>query len=296
MAQEGLARASELAVDARRFSVGASAGHRTIVVDGVRLAYDDDGEGAPIIGLHATAHGSRDFELVRPLLQRGHRVITLDWPGHGRSSADRKSFSARRCEELLAGFYDALGIDRATLIGCSIGGAAALRYAVAHPSRVRSVVACNPGGLAEIDRVSRVFCKAMAAVGRAGQRGSWWFSPVFAHFCKQVLPSARASEQRARIVEQGAACGRVLDEAWRSFADGDADIRGLASGLEVPVLFAWAARDRIVALAASRAAIARVPRHELVTFDAGHCAFLETPGAFGQAFEDFERRLSVEAG
>ena len=74
-------------------------------------------------------------------------MIAVDWPDHGNSSADPQPPSAARYEALLAGLLDDLGIDDAVLIGNSIGGAAALRYAASHPGRVRGLVLANPGGL-----------------------------------------------------------------------------------------------------------------------------------------------------
>ncbi len=275
-----------------RATVGASASHRVAVVDGVSLAYDDGGAGPAVVGLHATGHGSRDFERVRPHLERDVRLITVDWPGHGGSSPDTQPFTAARCEALLGGLLDALRIERATVVGCSIGGAAALRFAAHHPGRVRAVVACDPGGLAPVDGTAQAFCGAMASLARAGAAGRWWFSPLFSLFCRQVLTTSEAREQRARIIAQGHECAVPLEQAWESFRTPEADIRALAARVECPVLFAWARSDRIVSLARSRAALSRVPRHELVTFRGGHCAFLEAAADFSAAFGRFHAAVA----
>ena len=275
-----------------RWSVGASAHHREAIIDGVRIAYDDEGSGPVIVGMHATAHGSRDFENVRAQIASSHRLITLDWPSHGRSGDDTHAFTAERCEALLAGFLDALQIDRALLIGCSIGGAAALRYAAAQPERVMGVVACNPGGLASIGFVSRSFCAAMAGLARAGGRNSWWFRPSFSLFCKRILLTPAARAQRDRIIAQGHECAPALEQAWRSFMEPSGDIRESVATISRPVLFAWAMQDAVVSFADSKAAVARVPDHKVVGFRGGHCAFLESPQEFLAALEDFETRIS----
>ena len=68
----------------KRFALGASPECRTVTVDGVSIAYDDRGDGFPVIGLHAITHGSRDFEHVAGRLASRWRFITPDWPGQGR--------------------------------------------------------------------------------------------------------------------------------------------------------------------------------------------------------------------
>jgi len=134
-------------ISPRRRAVGASEPCHDVVVDGVRLAYDDEGEGPPLVCLHAIGHGASDFAGLRRRLAGRHRVIALDWPGHGSSDDDRVPASAGRYTVLLAGVLDALGIERAIILGNSIGGAVAIRFAAAHPDRVRALVLANPGGL-----------------------------------------------------------------------------------------------------------------------------------------------------
>ena len=272
-----------------RTALGATAPWRDVVVDGVRLACGDEGDGPPVVCLHAIGHGASDFTGLRRWLAGRHRVVALDWPGHGRSADDRVPASAGRYAALLAGVLDALGVERPVMIGNSVGGAAAIRFAAAHPARVRALVLANPGGL---DRgggglTNRLVTRTMAAFFAAGARGARWYPRAFAAYYRVVLPEPAAAEQRARIVAQGPAMARVLHEAWRSFGDPDADIRGLAASIRCPVLFAWAARDRINQLGRCRAAIARFPNARLETFHAGHAAFLETPDAFAAALDRF---------
>ena len=276
----------------RRAAVGATAPWKEAIVDGVRLAYDADGDGAPIVCLHAIAHGARDFAGIRCHLHTRYRVIALDWPGHGSSGDDHEPASAARYATLLGGFLDALGLERPVVLGNSIGGAAAIRVAAAEPERVRALVLANPGGL---DRggggvLNRIVTGAMAAffaAGARGARGARWYPRAFGAYYRIVLTGPPAVEQRTRIVAQGAEIAPVLRDAWRSFGTRDADLRALAPSIRCPVLFAWAADDRINQLARCRAAIARFPDARLETFRAGHAAFLEAPDAFIPVLDRF---------
>jgi len=279
--------AADLGVGGARAAVGAGPARREIAIGGVRLAYDDEGAGPPVVCLHAIGHGAGDFARLRARLRGRHRVVAIDWPGQGRSGNDPVAPSAARYADLLAGALDALGIQRPVLIGNSIGGAVAIRYAAAHPGRVRGVVLENPGGLDCPDRVSRVAVKGMVRFFAAGAKRARWFPAAFAAYYRLVLPGRPAAAQRARIVAAAFEIAPVLHGAWRSFGEPEADLRALVPAVSCPVLFAWAVRDRFIQLRRSLPSIRRFPQARLERFPAGHAPHLETPDAFEAAVERF---------
>jgi pimeloyl-ACP methyl ester carboxylesterase len=270
-----------------RSALGAEAPFKEVVVDGVRLAYDDEGSGPALLCLHAVGHGARDFAELRRRLRERHRVLALDWPGHGGSGEDAVPASAVRYAELLAGFVDALGLGELALLGNSIGGAAALRFAAARPEAVRALALVDSGGLDRVDRTARLVTRAMSAFFAAGARGAAWFPGAFALYYSLVLPAAPARAQRERIVAAARELAPRLAEAWRSFGEPGADTRELAAGLRCPVLVCWAKRDRVLQLRRSLPAIRRIPRHRLELFPGGHAPFLEAPDEFAAAALSF---------
>lgn len=272
---------------AARAAVGAGVSRREATVDGVRLAYEDDGAGPAVVCLHAIGHGAGDFARLRARLRPRHRVVALDWPGQGCSGDDAVPPSAARYTELLSGLLDAIGIERAVLIGNSIGGAVAIRYAAANPQRVRALVLENPGGLDRPDRLSRLVIGGMVRFFHAGVRRARWYPAAFAAYYRLVLRGRCAAEQRAGIVASAFEIAPVLEGAWRSFSEPAADLRGLVADVRCPVLFAWAVRDQFIQLRRSRATIACFPQACLERFAAGHAAHLETPDAFEAAVERF---------
>src|SRR5262249_20727189 len=108
-----------------RSRAGTSPRHHSLMLDGVRLAYDDDGAGPPLVCLHAVGHGAGDSAPFRARYRDRFRVLALDWPGHGNSDGDVAPTSAERYAGLLAHFIDTLALDPVVLVGNSIGGAAA---------------------------------------------------------------------------------------------------------------------------------------------------------------------------
>ncbi len=273
-----------------RAAVGVADPRRETIVDGVRLAFSDEGAGgaAALVCLHAIGHGGGDFSRARTRWRDRRRVIVLDWPGQGHSGPDRVPASAARYERLLAGLLDALRVDRAVLLGNSIGGAAALIHGARAPERVAALVLENPGGLdRNDDAIARAALGMMTRFFAAGVRGARWFPMAFALYYRMVLPRAAAAAQRRRIVAAGREVAPVLLDAWRSFGAPEADTRALASSIRCPVLFAWATRDNFVQLRRARPAIAAIADARIVTYRAGHAAHLEDPDAFEADLERF---------
>jgi 4,5:9,10-diseco-3-hydroxy-5,9,17-trioxoandrosta-1(10),2-diene-4-oate hydrolase len=280
------AAAGEGAATARA-AVGASPPWRERTIDGVRLAYDDEGGGPAIVCLHAIGHGAGDFRRLRARFSARHRLVALDWPGQGRSGDDRLPPSAARYADLLGGLLDALQVHECVVIGNSIGGAAALRYTAAHPHRVRALVLENPGGLDRPDRLAALVIGAMVRFFSAGVGRARWYPAAFGAYYRLVLSGRPAAAQRARIVASAFEIAPLLAQAWRGFGEPAADLRPLIDRVRCPVLFAWATRDRFVQLRRSLPSIRRFSNARLQRFRAGHAAHLETPDAFELAVEEF---------
>ncbi|GAA1879213.1 alpha/beta fold hydrolase [Lapillicoccus jejuensis] len=120
----------------------------------LRLYHEETGDGSPLVLVHG---GVLDIEQswreLVPVLAERHRVVALELQGHGRTNdIDRPITPAAMAGDVVA-LLDHLGIDRAHVLGHSLGGAVALELAVSHPDRVRSVVALSvtvrPDGMHE---------------------------------------------------------------------------------------------------------------------------------------------------
>lgn len=115
--------------------------HHTLTVNGVRLAYRAAGpeEGDPLVLLSALGESADDRALVRDALARERRVYALDLRGHGRS-ARTAEYSLELMRDDVLGFLDALGLDRADLVGHAAGAVVAHLVAQAAPHRVVRLV------------------------------------------------------------------------------------------------------------------------------------------------------------
>jgi pimeloyl-ACP methyl ester carboxylesterase len=122
---------------------------RIVSVDGLNIRYLEDGTGVPAILLHGTSLGSSADVFRRnlhPLAVGGVRAIAVDLPGFGKSDASPDLSAAYRKSFVLR-FMDALGLERAALIGHSSAGGPAVGIALAQPQRVSHVVVLGTGSL-----------------------------------------------------------------------------------------------------------------------------------------------------
>lgn len=117
---------------------------RFVTVDGVRLHYLEEGAGPPIVMLHGLASQLQSFTFALSERLRGsYRLIMVDRPGSG-YSALAPAATLKEQARIVAGFMDELGIDRALVVGHSLGGALALALAVDHPARVAGLALISP--------------------------------------------------------------------------------------------------------------------------------------------------------
>ena len=113
----------------------------------MHLLIDDAGEGTAVVLLHGLTATKRYVVMGSTSLQRsGHRVIAYDARGHGGSdpAPSPDAYEYADLAEDLAGVLDDHGLDRAVLVGASMGAHTALRVALEHPERVAGLVVVTP--------------------------------------------------------------------------------------------------------------------------------------------------------
>src|SRR5215469_14255251 len=111
-------------------------------VNGARLWYDEAGSGPAVLLLHGGLGDSGLWDPVVPLLAERFRTIRTDLRFYGRSTGPFVPWS---WQDDVVGVLDALGVERAGLVGLSLGGKLALDVALAHPERLWAVAGVAPG-------------------------------------------------------------------------------------------------------------------------------------------------------
>lgn len=110
-----------------------------MIANGIKLAYQEAGSGAPVLLLHGFCGSSAYWEEVIPLLGQHYRVIAPDLRGHGDSDApDGEFYGMEQFAEDLLALLDQLKLDQVSLFGHSLGGYITLAFAEKYPKRLRA--------------------------------------------------------------------------------------------------------------------------------------------------------------
>lgn len=271
-------------------AVSPPAADRTLVVDGGELHYDVSGEGPAVVFIHGGFGDRRVWDGVCGGLA-DFRVVRYDHRGFGRSPAPLAAYAP--VADLVA-LLDHLGIDRAHLVGNSMGGALALDATLLHPDRVDSLtlVSTGPNGFpvteAAVASVVSVF-ETAASDGPAAAAACWLRHPMVA----TTMRDAEAGPYLRAMVEANAA---VFTMAHWPFEVLDPPAAERLATVRVPTLVVVGRADLPVVHAAAGAAAAGIPGAQLVYIeDADHLPQMAQPEAFGGALQTFLRRRPAPA-
>jgi pimeloyl-ACP methyl ester carboxylesterase len=128
---------------------------RDVVVNGLTLRVHEGGPADPgagaaepgVVLLHPFGLNMKVWRDMLPALERDHRVIAYDAPGHGKSARPRRALTLPYLARTLVALLEALAVTDAILVGNSMGGGTALTVALDHPGRARAVVLVDAVGL-----------------------------------------------------------------------------------------------------------------------------------------------------
>jgi 3-oxoadipate enol-lactonase len=120
-------------------------------INGINIAYSDQGTGAPFIFLHAFPLNRTMWQPQEAALSRQCRVVTMDLRGHGESDAPLWRFTLEQYADDVAGLMDHLAIQRAVLVGLSMGGYVSFAFYKRYAERVRGLVLADTRAQADTE-------------------------------------------------------------------------------------------------------------------------------------------------
>jgi pimeloyl-ACP methyl ester carboxylesterase len=252
------------------------------------------GQGPPVVLLHGLGATKASFLPTLGALAPAHRVIAVDLPGFGDSAKPvRAAYDAAFFARSVVALLDALGLERAAIVGNSMGGRAALELGLAAPDRVGRLVLLAPAlawlrdrpwapllrlvppqlGLAQ--PAPRAAVEAVVRRMIPGAETGWTAAGVD-EFLRSFL------EPRGRAAFYAAARNIYLDEPH-----GPSGFWTRLPGLAAPSLFVWGRRDRLVPIAFAAHVRSALPDAEHLELSCGHVPQLERPRAVHAAMTRF---------
>ena len=270
-----------------------AASGRTIQAAGREIFVTEFGEAPPLLMLHGGgpgANGISNFSRNVPALAQRFRIILPDMPGYGRSSKglDRKDPFGELARAML-GLLDALGVEKAHLLGNSLGGSCALRLALEAPERADRLVLLGPGG---IDTSRRPPTEGLLHLldyysGEGPTREKFeQFLRKDLVFDGAALPDALIATRYAASIDPEVVANpplvRPKDLPNARALDLTLDPR--LGSLETPTLVLWGTEDRVNPASGGRSLQERMPNCDLYLFSrTGHWVQWERAAQFNAA-------------
>jgi len=261
------------------------------VIKGVTVGYTDQGNGTPLVFIHAFPLSKTMWQPQVDALQDTHRVITIDLGGHGESDIvvwnDTLDDYAKDVIHLL----DHLGIAQAVFVGLSMGGYTLFSIYRHYADRVKAMVLADTRAQADSEE-GKAGRQSMAQVAFSDG------APAIADLMLPKLLSPSTIEHHPEIVEQvrqmilhTSTAGIVVDLVAMAARPDSTD---LLPTITCPTLVIVGEDDQATPVAESQYIAQRIPGSTFVTIpQAGHLSNFEQPTAFNQALASFLEKCSL---
>ena len=270
---------------------------RHIEVEGLPTRYLTVGEGPPLLLLHGVGDNALDWRWVMPALAHIHRVYAPDLPGSGGSAKPLADYSPTFFTRFVGAFLDTIGVDRAVVVGNSLGGLLSLRLALADPERVVALVLVGSAGLG---RKVAYSLRSLALPGYGKLAVAWGKRrPGAAQRAlgRSTLLFARPWRVPQEWIKEQYRLARLPGflEAQLATVRAQVGLRGQRevlvdrlSQLTMPVLIVWGARDRVLPYSQAQEAMAYLQNGSLELIpDCGHVPHVEHPERFVASLGQF---------
>jgi len=267
--------------------------------DGIKLYYEEVGSGIPIIFVHEFAGDYRSYELQMRHFGQRYRCVAYNARGYPPSDVpeDGERYSQERARDDIRAVLDALKIDKAHIVGLSMGGFAALHFGFAYPERARSLVVAGCGYGAAPDRRAQFAEEAEVSARQFENRGmaeaalGYALGPTRVQFQNK---DPRGWQEFVALLKEHSAVGSAATlRGVQKRRPSLFELVDKMKALTVPTLVItgdedWPCLEPALLLKRT------VPTAALIVMpNAGHAINLEEPAAFNQHLADFFHGVDV---
>jgi 3-oxoadipate enol-lactonase len=239
----------------------------SVTVNGIQLAYDRRGQGAPLVLLHGFPLDHHLWDDVVPLLEDTFDMILPDLRGFGESTTVESLYTMDDYAGDIAGLLDQLAIQKAAMVGHSMGGYVALAFARLYPERVSGLGLVSSQVLADAPERKEGRYKSAAEVSENG------IGSVVATMTPKFTADERLQSYARASMERQPPAGYV--GALKAMAE-RADSTALLSSFNFPVVVIHGDSDALIPIDRAREVKAVLPQAHLVEISgAGHMPMME---------------------
>jgi pyruvate dehydrogenase E2 component (dihydrolipoamide acetyltransferase) len=247
---------------------------RELDIGGTRLRYLELGAatGIPIVFLHGFGADLNSWMFNQPVLSETNRTVALDLPGHGGSSKEVGAGDLAALVDTIEAGLSALGIERAHLVGHSMGGALAATIAGRRPERMATLTLIAPAGLGP--EINAPFIEGFVRAARRKETAD--VLHMLVHDPSLVGRTMIEDVLRYKRLDGVTAALQTIARVW--FPNGHQDVNIVASvaALDSPVHLIWGRDDRIIPVQHADALSARARVH--ILDQTGHLPHMEKVG------------------
>src|SRR4051794_17136527 len=258
-----------------------------IELHGHTVVYRMIGDGPPVVLIHGMVNSSRHWRGVAERLADRYTVIAPDLVGHGDSATPRGDYSLGAHATVIRDLLSALGIERSTVVGHSLGGGVAMTYFWQFPHRVERLALLSSGGLGpEVSPLLR----SASLPGFRRALGLIVNRPVLLTLRAGGVQGRNIARAFAPLETQGAR--EAFVQTLRSVIDRHGQRVSATDRLylleHLPALIAWGDRDHTIPIEHGLAAHRAAPTSRFVTIEgAAHFPHIEEPEPVAAALGDF---------
>ena len=256
---------------------------RDLEAGGRRVRYLDlgTGEGAPIVLIHGFGADLNTWMFTQPALAERRRTIALDLPGHGGSVKEVGAGDAAALTDAADAALDALHIDRAHLVGHSMGGAIAAALALRRPAVAASLTLIASAGLGP--EINAAFIDGFVKAER--RREAQDVLKLLVYDPSLVSRTMVEDLLRYKRLDGVAAALATIARVWFAAGRQAVNLGPQLGAIKSPLQIVWGREDRIIPVAHAEAVNGNVTVH--IVEGAGHLPHMEKSGEVNRLIERF---------
>ncbi|MBO0721225.1 MAG: alpha/beta fold hydrolase [Blastocatellia bacterium] len=276
-----------LAFSAATFAQTPAPAPKQVTIYGQKISYLEAGSSGPqVILLHGLGGDGTNWSLTIPALAAKYHVYVPDQIGFGKSDKPIMSYRVATLVEFLDQFYRQLGIQKATLVGNSLGGWTAVAFAIAHPQKVDKLVLVSAAGYTPKRYGGEELPKEIYSVLNPSTTADLkrLFTAIF--YDKKYTSDAFIAQAFTNKLMRGD--GYTINSFIDSIMRGDDVIDDKVKTIRAPTLVVWGREDKLTSPAMADAFAQDISGAQKIIFEqCGHMAQIEKAQEFNSALLKF---------